>query len=223
MTRYLQIFFVIAVLNLSCDLVDAAASNPQHHPQAIGVHGMALFEFEDKVYASHMPLHHSIHSYQVVLEIQLPAKVTAQVKRQLKQKELFSIAPEVFDLLAIKNKKLTGFTARLFQGHFERGGQVIAEKIEIKIKKVLLFEPISAEKNGRFYLLKVAEKAALAIHQIGPLASYDQIFGISGIVIDKASFNSESQQPIDKLQLSRQLGIKVDNIELLYLETQDFK
>ncbi|MCW8878848.1 MAG: hypothetical protein OQK04_15045 [Kangiellaceae bacterium] len=216
-TRYLQLLTLILFLSFG---PNSQAQDPQ---KAVGVHGMVLFEFEGKIYASHMPLHHSIHSYQVILEIRLPPNIISRVNQRLKQRKLFSIAPEIFDLFDVKNNKLSNFTAKIFQGHFERGGQVIAENIDITIKDVLLFESIEANKNGRFYLLKQGDNSTLAIHQIGPLDSYDQIFGIRGNISKTLNFDSGINKPIDTLPLSKILELKAEDVELLYLETQDFR
>ena len=81
------------------------------------------------VFLSHYPMYHSIHAYQVILEAVLkPAEMALFTADRAKTKErLYTIEPERFVLteLAPGPSRRTAFRARLYRGHFERGGTAI--------------------------------------------------------------------------------------------------
>jgi hypothetical protein len=113
-----------------------------------GEHGMALFGGKAGLYASHLPMFHAPHDYQVVLQVRLadPA-LDAAVKQRLDGKTaLWTVAPEPFDLDRLRPgapAPLRRFQADLVLGHFEQGGQTVYRSATVVIDRVWLFRQLS--------------------------------------------------------------------------------
>jgi hypothetical protein len=113
-------------------------------PIRMGLHGMVLFGGAEGLYASHLPMFHVPHDVQLLLHIRLQdGRLEQRMRRTLAQRpELWTIEPEHFDLTrlhASSSAPLGGFGARLFQGHFERGGQERHAAVRVEVEQVLLF------------------------------------------------------------------------------------
>ncbi|MES2299690.1 MAG: hypothetical protein V4582_21810 [Pseudomonadota bacterium] len=132
----------------------AAPAAPATAPDAsYGEHGMALFGGKDGLYASHLPMRHAPHDYQVVLQVHLasPAQDTALRARIDDKLALWTIAPEKFELdrLAPAHtgtpRALKRFKADIVLGHFEQGGKTEYAGATVVVDKVLLFRQLSAQ------------------------------------------------------------------------------
>lgn len=86
---------LLALLALLAVPAPTLAAGPTY-----GEHGMALFGGKDGLYASHLPMFHAPHDYQVVLQLHVAdARLDAALKRRLDGKTaLWTVAPEKFDL-----------------------------------------------------------------------------------------------------------------------------
>jgi len=106
-------------------LILAGASSAA--PLTWGEHGMALFGGKAGLYASHLPMFHAPHDYQVILQVHVADAATdAALRKRLDGKTaLWTIAPEKFELSRLAPSAaapLRQFKADLVQGHFEQGG-----------------------------------------------------------------------------------------------------
>ena len=87
-------------------------------------HGMLLFG--NKVtYASHLPMFHKPHNYQLIMKLSLSeaeggSALTAYQQEKDSGETFFTIMPEAMDLTKVIDKSKTSFQALLFKGHFER-------------------------------------------------------------------------------------------------------
>jgi hypothetical protein len=130
--------------------VPAIAAGP-----TFGTHGMALFGGKDGLYASHLPMFHAPHDYQVVLKIRVAdPKLDAALKKRLDGKPaLWTVDPEKFELDRLgpdASDPLRQFKARLVLGHFEQGGKTQYSDETLVVDKVLLFRQLSpAPKQNR--------------------------------------------------------------------------
>ena len=112
-----------------------------------GSHGMALFGGQEGLYASHLPMFHAPHDYQVILQVHIDDKATdAALRKTLDGKDaLWTIDPEKFELSALAPEAKAPrkqFTADLVQGHFERGGNTRYKAATVVIDKVLVFRQL---------------------------------------------------------------------------------
>ncbi len=219
-TTFTIIFLICATLTSKLE--------SQERP-LVGLHGMAIFYHQGQWYGSHLPLANSIHSHQLIFSLEFENLDEFQ-NRQLKQlalaKKLVTIAPEVFDLMKFMNNKLTTFSGKLYQGHFERTGLVIAESVKIKVKKILLNEALDQSHNGDYYLVQTTTKHGLLVHKIGSSPSFDQILSFE-FNIDPSSkqpypkiVKLGNQRPLTQLEINNKL---ITITSEYYLETEDFR
>lgn len=111
----------------------------------MGSHGMALFGDADGLYASHLPMFHAPHDYQAVLQVRLadPELDRALRARMHGTTALWTIDPERFLLSRLapgSAAPLQGFSADVFSGHFERGGQRVHAGTRFVVEKVVYFQ-----------------------------------------------------------------------------------
>ncbi len=135
-----------------------AAETPSY-----GAHGMALFGGRDGLYASHLPMFHAPHDYQVVLQFHLAdAALDATLRRRLDGKTaLWTIAPAQFEIDRLAPRAahpLTQFKADLVLGHFEQKGKTEYTGATLVIDKVLLFRQLSGA---------LRDSAAATYRQVG--------------------------------------------------------
>jgi len=126
----------------------ALCTLPLHAADATyGSHGMALFGGMEGLYASHLPMFHAPHDYQVILQVHIDDKATdAALRKRLDGKDaLWTIDPEKFELSSLAPEAKAPrrqFTADLVQGHFERGGSTQYKSAKVVIDKVLVFRQL---------------------------------------------------------------------------------
>ncbi|RTL44388.1 MAG: hypothetical protein EKK53_07180 [Burkholderiales bacterium] len=133
-------------------LAAIAASTPAvAAPRArIGTHGMVLFGGREGLYGSHMPMFHAPHDVQVLLRLApVKQRLSLALRRALHSApgRLWTIHPERFDLDRLAPgapDPLTEFDARVFQGHFERGGRVAFEGVRFRVEQVPVYAPLNA-------------------------------------------------------------------------------
>lgn len=179
----------------------------QHHKKSDtpSVHGMLMFG-QNKIYLSHLPMFHSPHNYQVILEVEIPELVKNKYTNSIKNnpvETVYTIVPESFILPDIvMNSK--PFMAKIFKGHFERGGTPITENVKLEIKKVIYFKKFSTDstkpKKSR-YILIGDDKEQFLIHKIVAKPDFDYI----------SKLKIEDAEVINKLNKVSYLNIVVDS------------
>jgi len=115
-----------------------------------GTHGMALFGGRDGMYASHLPMFHAPHDYQVLLQVRLlDPKLDGLLRARLEGKPaLWTVDPEKFELDRLApgaGAPVRQFTATIVQGHFEQGGKPQYRDVTVIVEKVLLFRRLLPE------------------------------------------------------------------------------
>ncbi len=140
----------VALTAVSSPLLIAAI---QEVKARMGTHGMVLFGGTDGIYASHMPMFHAPHDVQAVMRLRIADNA---IEQSLKQKlaaapALWSIEPEKFDLNRLRSdhqEPLTAFDAKIYEGHFERGGKARFERVRFQVESTLLFNQLDATKRS---------------------------------------------------------------------------
>jgi hypothetical protein len=144
------------------------------------LHGM-LFFGSKTLYASHLPMFHAPHNYQLLLEIKTnePSSLAMNAYRDWVQKgeTLFTIAPEVMDLTELINGERVTFKATLFKGHFERGGTPLG-KIQIDVRKIVYSSKLNDSEQMPIrepYIIFGQKGEYFAAHLIQAKPSFDAI------------------------------------------------
>lgn len=161
--------------------VCTSAQAQQHHGDRPSVHGM-LVVGKSKIYLSHLPMFHSPHDYQAIVEAEFETSaMTTYLRHKASDPEtVYTLVPESFVLPEmIKDPK--PFKAVLFKGHFERGGVEIAGEFKVTIKKVLIFKKFNAgeHRSGEadYYIFGNKTEQFMA-HKIVKKPDFDHIVEI---------------------------------------------
>ncbi|UOQ70339.1 hypothetical protein [Hymenobacter cellulosilyticus] len=145
-------------------------------------HGMLLFGWQ-RVYASHLPMFHSPHNYQVLLELELSDSTQAALqasKRQFPAEEVYTLEPESF-VLPEMLRQPRPFRATVYRGHFERGGTPIARGVQVRIRQVLYAEslPTKTGPAPKSALLLVGTAPdQYVVHRIARQPDFDQVASV---------------------------------------------
>lgn len=149
------------------------------HADMPSTHGMLVFG-DKATYASHLPMFHHPHDYQVVMKIEMsngPRSFTMMDYGRLKNQgeKMFTIEPERMDLTKVMDGTIKSFNAILYQGHFERGGRRLGPVV-VAVKTFLVktkLDPAATEKNQ--YLLFGEQMDNYLVHLINGQPSFDLV------------------------------------------------
>lgn len=210
-------------------MAPSAQAASHSHGEASSVHGMALVG-KDSIYLSHLPMFHSPHDYQVILEAELgaEAKELYLKSKAAHEETVYSIAPEPFVLPEmVANPR--PFKAQLFRGHFERGG-VLLGSAEMKIKRVIYFREFDPHQpkspSLRFFLFGKGKEKFLA-HEISARPDFDQILEVEMQEEEGQVFTALGKEnaPISSgwlpLQAQGERAALTVEVKSLYLEEGD--
>ena len=166
-------------------ITGSAAAAPQG--VTYGTHGMALFGGKDALYASHLPMFHAPHDYQVVLQVRIAdPKLDAALRQRLDgTTALWTIDPEKFELDRLApnaSAPVRAFKASLVEGHFERGGKTQYAGATVVVDKVLMFRKLSPDAakrdNARYVQLGSGTRRYL-VKEIDSRPDFDHIVAIT--------------------------------------------
>jgi hypothetical protein len=180
-------FWISSMIALAA--AGAALSEPAWAHDHASVHGM-LVVGKERVFLSHLPMFHSPHDYQAILEAVLPPEVQAIYLRDMAShpdQKIYTLVPEPFvlpDMLAHPRP----FKADLYRGHFERGGVAIASIARVGIARVVYekqFDPSAVHPATLRYLAfgSPGGEQFLA-HLITAKPDFDQVIETRGIAGD---------------------------------------
>lgn len=191
------------------------------HDHSIGIHGMALFAINERIYASHLPMPKGKHAVQFIFETQLPNQFKAHLSSLLKANQLITVQPQRFSLYKLRAGQLSHFSGDIFIGHFERSGQMKYRNITFKVQHTLLNKSVNpSQQNGQFYTLGLGQNTCLLVHKIGKPPSFDQIVTAECDLLagEKTELNSTTDGPVTAFDRADIVGAQT-----IYLETKDFK
>lgn len=143
----------------------------EHKHDPAGVHGMLLIAGE-KNYISHLPLFGGIHNYQLIVEVEIKGN-------KLDPKQFYTIEPEKFSLTQFIQKPFP-FKAKIYDGHFERGGKfkfaaTLTPKNTIYSKA---FDTSDAKPKEPNYILFGSGKEFYIAHQIVAPSDFDELIEV---------------------------------------------
>jgi hypothetical protein len=215
--------------------------NAQHENHNISTdkpstHGMLLFGSE-KIYVSHLPMFHSPHNYQIILELELSKsdkqKYVAD-KNKNNSYTTYTIEPEKFVLPDMVNNP-KAFKVNLYRGHFERGGVEILKNITVKIVNVIYFKKFNQEEikaKTTNFILFGNEKEQFLAHEITNKPDFEQIIEVKTNL--KSFLNTEKSKIITLNSVENNpIGVSSNEVlvnekpivllKQLYLEFDDLK
>jgi len=107
------------------------------------IHGMILFG-DEQTYVSHLPLFHPPHKYQFIAKVGLGGHPRSQawqhyIDAKNQGEKLFTLVPERMDLTQLIDGSKVEFTASLYLGHFEQGGQNLGP-VTVSIEEIVIAE-----------------------------------------------------------------------------------
>ena len=200
-----------------------------------GEHGMALFGGQQGLYASHLPMFHAPHDYQVILQVHVADPATdAALRRRLDGKTaLWTIAPEKFELSRLAQASaapLRQFKADLVQGHFEQGGKTQFAAATIVVDKVLMFRQLSpAQKTSSdaSYVQIGSGSQRYLVKQIDSRPDFDHIVSYAaaaGASTAAITLNKQSLEQPQAAALAAALHVPASAIRgTVYFYTDDLK
>lgn len=200
-----------------------------------GEHGMALFGGRQGLYASHLPMFHAPHDYQVILQVHVADPATdAALRRRLDGKTaLWTIAPEKFDLSRLAPASaapLRQFKADLVQGHFEQGGKTQFAAATIVVDKVLMFRQLSPTQktsNDASYVQIGTGSQRYLVKQIDSRPDFDHIVAYAataGASTAAITLNKQALQQPQSAALAAALHVPASAIRgTVYFYTDDLK
>jgi hypothetical protein len=232
--------FLPFILIFIFSFTNAQEHHGNHSQDKPSTHGMLILG-KEKIYASHLPMFHSPHDYQIILELELDKDIQKQfVTDQENNPEYttYTIEPEKFVLPnMIHNPK--SFKANLYRGHFERGGTKIASDINVTIKAVIYYNQFNGDKaraTANTFILFGNEKENFIAHQITNKPDFDQIIQVKKVT-NLLLVNKKHEQIIVNKTENNPIGVGGNYIEVtndsnvfnitllkqLYLEFYDLK
>lgn len=131
------------------------------------------------IYASHLPMFHSPHDYQIILVLELDSadqKIYMNDKKDHPAENLYTIEPENFVLPEMVNY-IKKFKASIYRGHFERGGVKFMENVPVKIKQIVYqqhFDPAAKKDKNLQYILFGNRKEQFMVHHISARPDFDE-------------------------------------------------
>jgi hypothetical protein len=202
---------------------------------SFGEHGMALFGGKQGLYASHLPMFHAPHDYQVVLQLHLAdAAQDAALRRRLDGRSaLWTLAPEKFDLDRLApgaSKPLQRFQADLVLGHFEQGGKTQYAHATVVVDKVLVFRQLDPSQRSRAsarYLQIGSGSQRFLLKEIDSRPDFDHILPYrapANAARDAVTVDKHALQASSAAALAAALGVPPAAIgDTIYFYTDDLQ
>lgn len=166
---------------------------------------------QKKIYLSHLPMFDGVnedktdytspHRYQVILEVSFKGglkdlqSIYSDDRRKNAGIKIYTLNPEKFVLSRLnagspQNPLLSGFKAKVFRGHLEKGGQVVRglENVDVKVIRIVhfrKFNPQSSQLAELKYLLFGSSQETFLAHYINKPPDFDQVLSVK---VDGHSF-----------------------------------
>ncbi|MEO6531315.1 MAG: hypothetical protein ABIN10_09785, partial [Specibacter sp.] len=165
----------------------------------MGVHGMLLFG-QETLYLSHLPMFHSPHNFQVIIEVGFDETASEALRTDHESggHDLYTFEPIPFPITELNPQE--GGPARpsirgtIYRGHFENGGQPVARGAVAGVRNVVYFNELevnashAADKELSYLCFGRGGQLHLA-HRITASPDFDQILTakfVLGTVTDMA-------------------------------------
>lgn len=157
-----------------------------HDEATLGVHGMVLVG-RGTLYLSHLPMFMAPHDFQVILEVSLDDDAMGRLRdsRASGPTGIYTFRPEEFHITELVSPEPGGsartrFGGDLVRGHFEKGGQEIAEGTTVTVVDIAYFRQLdfdSKEAELTYVLFGKGDELFLA-HRVTAAPDFDQVVSV---------------------------------------------
>jgi hypothetical protein len=236
----LRLCFFFLVWFFSAKNILPTALPPADRPS---IHGMLLVG-QNRVFASHLPMFHTPHDYQVILELKLDVsskEIFQESQKRFPLETCYTLEPERFELPEMLRNPLP-FKAKIFRGHFERGGEQIASEVTVQIEKIIYLKKLDGRVSQPLdyggFLFGTAQTQFMA-HTLTSAPDFDQITQVKikdkdllsrlegGSVVPLSLVNVPNNRPAEQRRYEAKtlggLPFKLTILRSLYTEFGDLK
>ena len=218
--------FLLSLAGVSFLAADAQSS-PQNDRVPAGYHEFEMFGGKS-IYLSHYPMFGSIHSYQVILEVNLKSKDGVNPKelylsnKQKNPRARYSVSPETPDgkpdyfVLPEVIKKGNSFRANIHFLGKAKSPVYLARNVTVEIQRVIhfrLFQPDDKKPAVLSYLLFGNDSESFMAHYVGNYPDFDQILSVT---INSKNLHFNENEPAAQVTIPGR-----DNQKLLRLMRKD--
>lgn len=161
-------------------LAKASAEDAGERP---ATHGMLMVDSKH-IYLSHLPMFRSPHDYQAILEIDLGSagnSVYLADRKSHPSEKIYTLEPQEQFVLPAMIQNPRTFPAKIYRGHFERGGTPIAQSVPVKITNVIYFKKFEKDAHkpaGLDYILFGSSREQFLAHLITAKPDFDQVLSV---------------------------------------------
>lgn len=171
-------FFGLTILAV----ILALSGFAQHFSDKPATHGMLLMGSKT-IYASHLPMFHSPHDYQIILKLTFDGEGNQKYLKDRSihpEEPVYTIEPEEF-VLPVMVTHTKKFKCKIYRGHFERKGVMIAENVSVTIDQVIYFKHFKEDEKRPIhlkYILFGNDKEQFLAHQISSSPDFDEVLAV---------------------------------------------
>lgn len=174
--------FALALATLLAG-VPAGAAQAAPTADRPSIHGMLLVG-HDALFVSHLPMFHAPHDYQAIAEVAFDDAGAALHRRDAEQHPdaLYTVEPTADAVLPDLFLVGARYRVNLYRGHFERGGERIADAVPVTVRRIVHFRRFQTDgqaPHDRWIAFGRDGERFLA-HRIETAPDFDQVLGLDG-------------------------------------------
>ena len=198
------------------------AELPPLDPAYMGLHGMVLMNSGSSLFASHLPTYTKPHNAQIIYAIDVDIRAMIHLIRDA---DMVTIKPKPFNLQRLMRGESFSVKADVYMGHFERGGLLAYENIDIEFEELLYLRMLDELQHSHvrqiYDSVMLKKNQRILVHQIQEAPSYDHIMLLYQDINCMTQFGTSSAVP-SQGELNSKLSF-CGSLKPLYYETQDFE
>ena len=216
------IAFIFVILTTQISLAEDVKELPPLDPKFVGIHGMVLLHHSSTIMASHLPMYKSPHNIQLVYKLEVKDLALVQLVRDA---GLVTMKPKAFNIQRLLRGEELTVKADVYMGHFERGGMLTYENIDITFEKLIYsrilddLKPSSAKQE--YTAVTLRKTTRLLVHNIQKSPSYDHLLLLTDDTSCVVNFTTSKVVPTEN-EIYYKLTY-CGSIKPLYYEIDDFK
>ncbi|MFT4940825.1 MAG: hypothetical protein ACI88A_003884 [Paraglaciecola sp.] len=221
MKKTLLLVTILFVSSIVLAEEEATESQPLD-PAYMGLHGMVLMNNGSDLFASHLPTYNKPHDAQIIYTIGVS---DAALLYLIRDADMVTIKPKPFNLQRLVRGESFTVKADVYMGHFERGGMLTYESMDITFDEQLYLRMLDKPQNSHirqtYDSVTLKNNQRILVHQIQKPPSYDHLILLYDNVNCVTQFGTSSAVP-SQSELNSKISF-CGSIKPLYYETKDFQ